>query len=159
MSKPCPFCVKLTTLAELPPGEVVWEFPHGVALLGPWQYFHGYCILVSRRHATELSQLADLERRDFLEEMCILARAIEQCFRPHKLNYELLGNQAPHLHWHLFPRYEDDPHVRSPVWLSLGKAERNKDLRRKLLGPAVDRQLTCDALRSKIEELVGRKPK
>ena len=41
--------------------------------------------------------------------MCLLARAIETAFRPHKLNYELLGNQVPHLHWHLFPRYADDP--------------------------------------------------
>ena len=155
MTEGCPFCTKLAALNKLPDDEVVWEFPHGVALLGPWQYYHGYCVLVARRHATELSQLADGERQAFLDEMCLLARAIELCFRPHKLNYELLGNQAPHLHWHLFPRYEDDRHVRSPVWLALGKAEKDEHKRRRLQGLSVDRRLTRDALRKKIQELAN----
>src|SRR5947208_6294623 len=104
----CPFCDKLQRLGELPADELVWRFPHSVALLGSWQFYHGYCILVARRHATELSQLDATERLAYFEEMCRLAQAIEECFRPHKLNYELLGNQVPHLHWHLFPRYADD---------------------------------------------------
>ena len=37
-------------------------------------------------------------------------------FRPRKLNYELLGNSVPHLHWHLIPRYSDDPMRTVPVW-------------------------------------------
>jgi len=94
----CPFCRKLDTLETLPPEEVVWQFPHSVALLGPWQYYHGYCILVARQHATELSRLPEVDRRAYLDEMCLLAQAIEQCCRPHKLNYELLGNQVRHLH-------------------------------------------------------------
>src|SRR5947209_10713444 len=98
----CPFCRKLTALHDLPEAEVVWRFPHSVALLGPWQFYRGYCLLVSRTHAIELNDLADPERRAYLEEMCLLARAIQQCQRPRKLNYELLGNQVPHLHWHLF---------------------------------------------------------
>src|ERR1700738_4657617 len=101
---PCLFCEKLSALGELPGDEVVWQFSHSVALLGPWQYYHGYCILVARRHATELSQLADEERQAYLGEMCLLARVLAECFRPRKMNYELLGNQVGHLHWHLFPR-------------------------------------------------------
>ena len=30
-----------------------------------------------------------------------------------ELNYELLGNSCPHLHWFLIPRYDTDPHPRS----------------------------------------------
>ena len=121
----CPFCRKLAWVQELPADELVWQFPHSVALLGPWQFYHGHCLLVSRRHATELNQLEDDERPVFLEEMCQLAQAIEDCFCPHKLNYELLGNQVPHLHWHLFPRYRDDPDTLKPVWLALDRADRD----------------------------------
>jgi diadenosine tetraphosphate (Ap4A) HIT family hydrolase len=32
------------------------------------------------------------------------------------MNYELLGNQVPHIHWHLIPRLADDPEPRWPVW-------------------------------------------
>src|SRR5581483_972871 len=109
-----------------------WEFPHSVALLGPWQFYHGYCVLVSRKHASELSQLAETERRGYLDEMCILAQAIEQCFRPHKLNYELLGNLVPHLHWHLFPRYLTDAERLRPVWPALDRAERDVSERQRL---------------------------
>jgi diadenosine tetraphosphate (Ap4A) HIT family hydrolase len=103
-----------------------------VAILGPWQYYQGYCILVARTHATELSQLPDAERVAYLNEMCLLARAIENTFHPRKVNYELLGNQVPHLHWHLFPRYDHDPEVRKPVWLALDRAERDESERQRL---------------------------
>lgn len=124
MSSPteCPFCRKLADPAGWPAGDVVWRFPHSVAVLGPWQAYTGYCVLVAREHATELSQLGP-RRVAFLDEMATLAAAIEACFRPHKLNHELLGNQVPHLHWHLFPRFADDPDRLRPVWFSLEKAE------------------------------------
>jgi diadenosine tetraphosphate (Ap4A) HIT family hydrolase len=127
----CPFCVKLD---RLPAEEMVWQFPHSIAFLGTWQYYQGYCVLVSRTHATELSRLDDADRRAFLDEMCTLARAIEAAFRPLKLNYELLGNQVPHLHWHLFPRSADDPDRLKPVWLALDRAERDEAERRRLVG-------------------------
>jgi diadenosine tetraphosphate (Ap4A) HIT family hydrolase len=151
----CPFCQKLASLDELPDEEVVWQFPHSVALLGTSQYYLGYCVLVARRHATELSQLRDPERRAYLDEMCLLARAIEECFRPKKLNYELLGNQVPHLHWHLFPRYEHDPDQLRPVWLALDRAERDESEQRRLHTGRQDRRETIAALRRKLEELTG----
>src|SRR5206468_10832429 len=138
-------------LGELPADELVWEFPHSVALLGPWQYYHGYCILIARRHATELSGLDDAERRAYLDEMCLLARAVEECFRPHKLNYELLGNQVPHLHWHLFPRYRDDPEALKPVWLALDRAEHDEAGRRRLETGPLDRRATLERLRQHLK--------
>src|SRR5271170_4764219 len=125
----CSFCRKVAGLNEIPPDELVWQFPYSICLLGPWQFFHGYCIIVARQHASELSRLRPEERRLFLAEMCLAARAIEECFEPHKLNYELLGNQVPHLHWHLFPRYKNDPDSLKPVWLALERAERDESER------------------------------
>jgi diadenosine tetraphosphate (Ap4A) HIT family hydrolase len=48
--------------------------------------------------------------------MASVAQAVFEAFKPRKLNYELLGNGAPHLHWHLFPRHADDPRPKGPVW-------------------------------------------
>jgi diadenosine tetraphosphate (Ap4A) HIT family hydrolase len=149
----CPFCRKLADLAALPEHEVVWRFPHSVALLGPWQFFHGYCILVSRTHACELGELAPDVRRAYLDEMCLMARAIEQTVRPRKMNYELLGNLVPHLHWHLFPRSAADPDALRPVWLALDRAERDAELRRRLeTGPQTPAQ-TARALRRTLQAL------
>lgn len=151
MATDCPFCRKLSFLRELPADEVVWQFPHSVALLGPWQFYHGYCILVARTHATELSQLRDAERHAHFDEMCCLARAIEACFRPHKLNYELLGNQVPHLHWHLFPRYVNDPERGGPVWLALDRAERDPKEKERLQAGPQDRAATQSRLRQQLQ--------
>jgi diadenosine tetraphosphate (Ap4A) HIT family hydrolase len=148
----CPFCARLAALDGPAGADVVWRARQGVALLGPWQFYHGYCAFVSRRHATELSQLTDDERREFLDEMCRLARAIEVCFRPHKLNYELLGNQVPHLHWHLFPRYRDDPEALKPVWLALDRAEWDEGERRRLATGPLDRQTTAERLRQYLHQ-------
>jgi diadenosine tetraphosphate (Ap4A) HIT family hydrolase len=117
----CPFCRKLAEPHGWPAVDIVWQFPHSVAVLGPWQHYTGYCLLVSREHAQELSRLGS-NRTAFLEEMAMLAEAIEACFCPHKLNYELLGNQVPHLHWHLFPRSAEDPDRLRPVWFALERA-------------------------------------
>jgi len=146
----CPFCAKIARLDYLPAEEVVWRFPHSVALLGHWQFYQGYCILVSRRHATELNQLSIGERRSYLDEMCLLAAAIESCFQPDKLNYELLGNQVPHLHWHIFPRSRRDPEALKPVWLALERGERDEAERQRLQGGAHDRAATSSTLRAEL---------
>jgi diadenosine tetraphosphate (Ap4A) HIT family hydrolase len=125
----CPFCKKFA--AGWPADEVVWQFPHSVAVWGKWQYYAGYCVLVSREHATELSHLGP-HRAAYLDEMARLAAAVEAVFRPHKLNYELLGNQVAHLHWHIFPRYLTDPDRRRPVWFALEDAESDPAEQRRL---------------------------
>jgi diadenosine tetraphosphate (Ap4A) HIT family hydrolase len=146
----CHFCAKLEAL---PDADVVWHFPHSVALLGAWQFYHGYCVVVARGHAAELSGLSDTIRRGYLEEMCLVARAIERCCRPHKLNYELLGNQVPHLHWHLFARYLDDPDRLRPVWLALAEAERDPEVRRRLETGPQERTITVAGLRQQLQTL------
>ena len=118
MAIACPLCEKLL---NPPGGEVVWQFQQSVAFLGPWQYYTGYCVLVARAHFTELHQLPVGVRTAFLDEMVILSQAIATAFQPRKMNCESLGNQVPHLHWHLFPRSDADN--LKPVWLALDHAD------------------------------------
>ena len=101
---------------------------------------------MSRDHATELSELGP-DRAAFLDEMATLAQAIEACFRPHKLNYELLGNQVPHLHWHLFPRSADDPDRLRPVWFALEMADADPAAKRRLETGTVPRAEAVARLR------------
>jgi diadenosine tetraphosphate (Ap4A) HIT family hydrolase len=130
----CPFCRKLSNLDEVPADDMVWHFPHSVALLGASQYYLGYCLLVARRHATELSQLSEPERRAYLDEMCLLAKAIQDC---------------------LFPRYENDPDRLRPVWHALDRAERDETERHRLQAGPQDRRQTIAVLQGKLRELVG----
>jgi diadenosine tetraphosphate (Ap4A) HIT family hydrolase len=150
----CPFCQKLARLGELGDDEVIAPLAHSVVLLGPWQFYRGYCIVVARRHATELSGLSATERPGYLDEMCRVAKVLEDCFHPHKLNYELLGNQVPHLHWHLFPRYRDDPEALKSVWLALERADRDPVEKERLQGAAITHSETARIIREKLSAAV-----
>ncbi len=80
------------------------------------QFFPGYVLLVLRRHVTELYDLPAAERATLMEEVSRVAQALARVFRPVKMNYELLGNLVPHIHWHLVPRLATDPGLRAPIW-------------------------------------------
>ena len=87
-----------------------------VAYLHDDQFFPGWTVLVLKRHATELFDLTREERSQLIEEMTEVARTLAIVFDAVKINYELLGNQLPHIHWHLIPRLADDPAPREAVW-------------------------------------------
>ncbi|HEX2055659.1 MAG TPA: HIT family protein [Nitrospiraceae bacterium] len=80
------------------------------------QFFTGWTVLVLKRHATELFHLTHEERARLIEEVAFVARHLVAEFNAVKMNYELLGNQLPHIHWHLIPRLARDPSRLDPVW-------------------------------------------
>jgi diadenosine tetraphosphate (Ap4A) HIT family hydrolase len=74
----------------------------------------GYTIVTWRgRHVAEPTELRPEEASAYWSELLRVARALEEHLRPVKLNYNLLGNEVPHLHAHVIPRYADDPR---PGW-------------------------------------------
>jgi diadenosine tetraphosphate (Ap4A) HIT family hydrolase len=91
----------------------------GYVKLLPTQYFRGYTLFSAKLCVREVYDLPPDVRAVHLHEMAEVAHAVERAFRPRKLNYEALGNGTPHLHWHVIPRYADDPHPLGPVWEDL----------------------------------------
>lgn len=76
----------------------------------------GYSIVVFRgRHVSDPSELDDRETLAFWSAVRIAARAIESVFDPCHLNYQLLGNEMPHVHVHIVPRFPDDPSPGRPL--------------------------------------------
>ena len=70
----------------------------------------GYTLVIWRgRHVAEPTELEDSEAQGYWLEVLRVARALQHHYRPLKLNYQVLGNTAPHLHTHLLPRYAEDP--------------------------------------------------
>lgn len=115
MTASCPICVRISALTPGDP-RFIAERPSGYALLGDHQRYRGYTLFVGRRCVRELHGLPRDERTQFLADMADVAEAVYRAFQPRKLNYELLGNSVAHLHWHLFPRYDDDADPSWPVW-------------------------------------------
>ena len=116
MPPDCDLCARIERTERGDNPFTVARTATGYVNLADVQYHEGYTIFVAKRCVNELHELPTPERDRHLHEMALVAEAVFSAFRPRKLNYELLGNGTPHVHWHLFPRHEDDPCPRGPVW-------------------------------------------
>ena len=113
----CGVCERIQMIKDGNNPYFVKELETGYVVIGDHQYFEGYTLLLCREHATELSQLAPGFRDAFLRDMAVTAEAVQNAFRPDKLNYELLGTgKGRHMHWHIFPRRNGDTPKPGPVW-------------------------------------------
>jgi diadenosine tetraphosphate (Ap4A) HIT family hydrolase len=108
----CPMCCRWDDDADL---RVV-ELEHSLATLNRDQFFPGYTLLFTRQHVTELFHLDHAVRTGLMEEVSRVAGALFAVFQPDKINYELLGNMVPHIHWHLVPRFTTEPLWPRPIW-------------------------------------------
>jgi diadenosine tetraphosphate (Ap4A) HIT family hydrolase len=79
------------------------------------QYVPGYCCLIFREHACELHELSAEKQTALIRDLARAGAAIAQLFKPDKMNYQLLGNLVPHIHWHIVPRYLGDPAPGRPI--------------------------------------------
>ncbi|MFW5748233.1 MAG: HIT family protein [Chloroflexota bacterium] len=111
--------------------DFIAELPHSVALLNWQQHYRGRALVVLKRHATDLTALPAEEMAGFTEDMRRVARAIAAVFQPARLNYAILGNADPHLHWHIYPRYPDDGNFGGPPWPSPDSSIAPEDVRRR----------------------------
>ncbi|AYV69855.1 HIT family protein [Niallia circulans] len=94
----------------------VKELETGYIVIGDHQYFKGYTLFLCKEHKNELHELDSDFKEKFLVEMSRVSEAVYKAFKPIKLNYELLGNGDSHMHWHIFPRSEQEPNPTHPVW-------------------------------------------
>jgi diadenosine tetraphosphate (Ap4A) HIT family hydrolase len=85
----------------------------------------GYCIVIWRHgHVAEPFDLPPPDAAGYWHDVLAVGRAVRDEFQPVKLNLFTLGNQVPHLHTHVVPRYEDDPAPGGPlVWDTIFAAE------------------------------------
>lgn len=111
-SEGCPMCRRWDDDADLR----VTELENSFVVLNRDQFFPGYILLFTKQHVTELFHLDPAVRSGLMEEVSRVAGALFTLFQPDKINYELLGNMVPHIHWHLVPRRSDEPLWPRPIW-------------------------------------------
>lgn len=98
------------------PGHFIGEMGLTKAYLFEDQFFPGWTVLVLKDHRTELFQLTSEARSRLMEELSRMGEMLNRVFEVRKINSELLGNQVPHMHWHVIPRLRTDPDPLKPVW-------------------------------------------
>ena len=78
--------------------------------------YPGFCRVILNRHVAEMTDLVPEERSRLMMAVMKVEQALREVLQPDKINLAALGNVVPHLHWHVIPRFTDDPHFPNPVW-------------------------------------------
>jgi diadenosine tetraphosphate (Ap4A) HIT family hydrolase len=114
----CVFCKDIDTSLKGKRPRWIADLQVSTAILCTNQICRGYTILIyNKAHITELFQLEREDQIAYSEDLVKVAKAIYDAYHPHKMNYELLGNSVPHLHWHIIPRQKTDPiELHWPIW-------------------------------------------
>lgn len=76
----------------------------------------GFCRVIWNAHVKEMTDLAAVDRVWLLQVVCAVEQVVRDLFAPDKINLASFGNMTPHLHWHVIPRWIDDPYFPEPIW-------------------------------------------
>lgn len=77
----------------------------------PW-----FILVPARTEIREIFELQAGDRRQLLDESCLLSEFLMEAYAGDKLNVAALGNQVPQLHLHHIVRYATDTAWPAPVW-------------------------------------------
>ena len=69
------------------------------------QTYRGRCVVALDAHETELFHLDRDTLQRFTRDVARAAAALQRAFEPDKINYAIYGDLAPHLHFHVVPKY------------------------------------------------------
>ena len=124
---------------------LIHEFEHSYFVLGDHQYFKGYALVLLKDHVRELHELPTGVQQALFQEVMVAGKAVFDTFRPWKMNYACYGNGEPHVHWHIFPRYESEPDRERQPWLHSAEFKKH-------LVSDLERGSLIQAIRGNIQE-------
>lgn len=113
---PCPLC-------QTDGGSVLWRDAQCRVVRADEPDYPGFLRVILNAHVGEMTDLPAAEREALMRVVFACEAALREVMAPDKVNLASLGNVVPHLHWHVIPRFGDDPHFPNPVW---GVRQRDK---------------------------------
>jgi diadenosine tetraphosphate (Ap4A) HIT family hydrolase len=88
--------------------------------------YPAFCRVIWNRHVKEMTDLKNHEQTKLMQTVFAVETALRATIKPDKMNLASLGNMTPHVHWHVIPRFSDDPHFPQPIWAAAQRATRIK---------------------------------
>jgi diadenosine tetraphosphate (Ap4A) HIT family hydrolase len=132
-------------------GELLWADDALRVVLADEPDFPGFCRVIWNAHIAEMSDLSDNERAKLMAAVNGVERAIRRVVAPAKVNLASLGNQVPHVHWHVIPRHSNDSRFPLPIW-----APRQRTVSEAMLSQRrAKATLLREAVRAELEQAFG----
>lgn len=103
-------------LCDFDGGTVLWRDQRARVVLVDDADYSMFCRVIWNTHVKEMTDLPEADRHSFLRIVFAVEQTLRNLLNPAKMNLASLGNQTPHLHWHVIPRFSTDRHFPRPVW-------------------------------------------
>lgn len=103
-------------LCERSGGELLWQGERCGVVHVRESGYPGYCRVIWKTHVSEMTDLPEHDRLHLMAIVFAVEAVLREQLKPDKMNLASFGNAVPHLHWHVIPRYRDDPHFPQPAW-------------------------------------------
>src|ERR1700712_4693055 len=97
-------------------GEVLWSDDALRVVLADEPDWPGFCRVIWPAPVAEMSDLDNADRAKLMSAVNGVERAMRRILSPAKVNLASLGNQVPHVHWHVIPRRSNDSRFPLPIW-------------------------------------------
>ncbi|MCC6201375.1 MAG: HIT family protein [Gammaproteobacteria bacterium] len=105
----CPLCLPARE-------QVLWRDDFCRVIQVDEPDYPGYCRVIVNAHLRELTDLDRADQYRLWNVVTAVEVTLRDIVRPDKINLASLGNQVPHLHWHVIPRWHDDAHFPDAIW-------------------------------------------
>ncbi len=88
------------------PNSLIHEYDHWVVLLRPQQLTLGSLILAAKAEVHEFHLLADAAFAELKSAITDIENTLASVTQYQRINYLMLMMVDPHVHYHVFPRYD-----------------------------------------------------
>jgi diadenosine tetraphosphate (Ap4A) HIT family hydrolase len=113
----CEACDRIALIRRDENPNFIAEMSESFAVLADEQGYEGWCILLLKDHHEHLAMLSSHRQARLWDDVSRVAGGITRDLKPALINYECLGNLLHHIHWHVIPRYSNDPDPQMPIWV------------------------------------------
>jgi diadenosine tetraphosphate (Ap4A) HIT family hydrolase len=97
-------------------GEIIWTDNTLRVVLIDHPEYKGYCRVELINHQKEMTDLDESLQFNIMRCVFKVEEILRKIFNPDKINLASLGNKTPHIHWHIIPRFKEDPHFPNSHW-------------------------------------------
>jgi diadenosine tetraphosphate (Ap4A) HIT family hydrolase len=113
----CSACARIAAIGDGRNPDFVATLSESHVTLADEQVYRGYCVLLLKDHCEHVDRLPFERQQRLWDDVVRVAAALRAELDPVRLNYACLGNYVTHVHWHVIPRYADDPESQHPIWV------------------------------------------
>ncbi len=109
VATPCPLC-------STPGGELVWRQADLRVIAVDDPDLPGFTRVIWNHHVAEMTDLSPQDRERLMQTVFLVEAVQRRILGPDKVNLAALGNWVPHIHWHVIPRWRNDPWFPDSIW-------------------------------------------